>query len=214
MPLPVLRFPLKNIIMRRSVKGLQSWLYYSPALLQDMSQFVRQQLLPGDGVRLVAPMSEINVATGGESMRVNAAGGIGCLSITMDPDLVKVLAEAVLHHGACLRTERRPSAAAVQRAVKSRRGRGGISFSFALHWFLAAFLAGATAAGASPARHVGAAQNCRCGRVPGQRPAGGTLDSHIAGGAQEIWNGGKTHEGARLPRRDSGRARPLVAVFP
>ena len=211
--LNVLRFAFKSVVMRRSIQRLQSRLHDSPALLENVSQFMRQQALPGDGVRFVAPLSKVNVATRSEGVSLNIARGLGSRSVAVDSYVIKTLAEALFHCCARVRSQRRTRTTPAHSVVKFMRGCGRASFSFALHRLLLTLFAGASAACASAAGHIGPTQNRRSRGIPGQRSASGALDGHITHGAQEIWKAGKSRRASRLHRRDAARLRLMLACF-
>jgi hypothetical protein len=213
MPLHLLRFVLKSIVVRCCRQGFQARLHCSTALLEHMSQFMRQQFLSRDGVRLIASLAEINIAACGEGMGLNAARRLGRCSVAVDSHIVKTLAEALLHHGPRMRRKRRSGAAPAHGAVKIMCGCRRVSLTLALHRFLLALFAAPSRAGASATGHIGPTHD-RCGcRVPGQRSAGGALDSHIARAAQKIRERGSWCAMRRLHGRQAGGLRLKFACL-
>jgi hypothetical protein len=174
-------FVLENVVMRACSEGFQARWDAPPTLLQDVGEFVSQQLLSGIGVGFVASLPEINVATRGESMGVNVPGGICCRAVIVDPDIVKPVGETAFHHAAHVRPKGNTWSTAIERTAKSGGDCGQVSFALALKRFLITFLASAPA-GASAGRHAGAAQDCSRSTA-GQRSFRGALDSHITDGA-------------------------------
>src|SRR4051794_18996749 len=107
------------------------------ALLNDVRQLVRDQLLPSRGLRLITAAAEVDVAARGEGVRLDALRSIGSIAVVVHPYVVEGMTEAVLHHPARVRRQRSAGAAAVERVLKAGGGRCGFRCRLALHRLLA-----------------------------------------------------------------------------
>src|SRR6185312_15095639 len=71
------RLVFEDVVVGGSVQRLHSRRNYPPALLEDVGEFVRNQLLPAGGVGIVAPGAKVDVPAGGEGVGFHVAR---CLS--------------------------------------------------------------------------------------------------------------------------------------
>src|SRR5437870_9647979 len=90
----------------RSKHRFRRWWDHAALLLEDVGQFVREQLLSGSGMGLIASAPEVDIAACSEGVRADAVGRLGGGAVIVYPDIVEAMTEAVLHHHASVRRQR------------------------------------------------------------------------------------------------------------